>query len=214
MSVLRHSLSYWTAGGPLLLPLALVCFCILALVTRTLTTTRVLLKEGSGVLDWLRHCEASQSASALRAVLPANRFSAVFTVALGHISAGHAFPLEVMLAQEHAALASLRRDTILLTALTAAAPLLGLLGTVGGMIATFDAVALVTGQTGTRVAGGISQALITTQYGLVVAMPGVFGLAHIRQRTRDVQLLLGDCRAHIVAIISARPTGTSQGVLA
>jgi biopolymer transport protein ExbB len=54
------------------------------------------------------------------------------------------------------------------------APLLGLLGTVIGMIETFDSLqdSALFSQSG-GVAGGISQALITTQLGLVVAIPGL-----------------------------------------
>ena len=56
-------------------------------------------------------------------------------------------------------------------------PLLGLLGTVIGMIETFDSLATMTlhSQSG-GIAGGISQALFTTQMGLTVAIPGL--LAH------------------------------------
>ncbi len=54
------------------------------------------------------------------------------------------------------------------------APLIGLLGTVGGMIETFDSLASAElfSQSG-GIAGGISQALFTTQLGLVVAVPGL-----------------------------------------
>jgi biopolymer transport protein ExbB len=57
-----------------------------------------------------------------------------------------------------------------------AAPLLGLLGTVTGMLATFDALASGSGgeKTMQLVAKGISEALITTETGLVIALPGVF----------------------------------------
>lgn len=75
----------------------------------------------------------------------------------------------------------LRRDFMILAAFTTAAPLLGLLGTVLGMIGTFDAVAGAGVHTTDRVAGGISQALITTQFGLLVAIPGVFGLARLKR---------------------------------
>jgi len=55
----------------------------------------------------------------------------------------------------------------------AVAPLLGLLGTVTGMIATFDIITeFGTGDPG-MLSGGISEALITTQLGLVVAIPAV-----------------------------------------
>ncbi|MFT7860946.1 MAG: MotA/TolQ/ExbB proton channel family protein [Sulfurimonas sp.] len=54
------------------------------------------------------------------------------------------------------------------------APLIGLLGTVVGMIETFDSLASMSlfSQSG-GIAGGISQALFTTQLGLVVAVPGL-----------------------------------------
>jgi len=54
------------------------------------------------------------------------------------------------------------------------APLLGLLGTVTGMIETFDSLGDMSlySQSG-GIAGGISQALFTTQMGLAVAVPGL-----------------------------------------
>lgn len=66
-----------------------------------------------------------------------------------------------------------RYSSILSTAVLLA-PLLGLLGTVIGMIETFDSlgdVSLYSSSGG--IAGGISQALITTQFGLFVAVPGL-----------------------------------------
>ena len=57
-----------------------------------------------------------------------------------------------------------------------AAPLLGLLGTVTGMLSTFDALSTGSGgdKTMELVAAGISEALITTETGLVIALPGLF----------------------------------------
>ncbi|DAB31013.1 MAG TPA: flagellar motor protein MotA [Sulfurimonas sp. UBA12504] len=64
-------------------------------------------------------------------------------------------------------------ETIIRT-IVAAAPLIGLLGTVIGMIETFDSLASASlfSQSG-GIAGGVSQALFTTQFGLVVAVPGL-----------------------------------------
>ncbi len=62
----------------------------------------------------------------------------------------------------------------LLHSLVAAAPLLGLLGTVSGMIETFASMHGAAGHaTEHTVAGGISIALITTQLGLVIGIPGL-----------------------------------------
>jgi biopolymer transport protein ExbB len=59
----------------------------------------------------------------------------------------------------------------LLKIIAAVAPLMGLLGTVTGMIVTFQAITLFGAGDPRLMAGGISQALITTVLGLCVAIP-------------------------------------------
>ncbi len=85
----------------------------------------------------------------------------------------------------------LSRYRALTGAIVAVAPLLGLLGTVSGMIETFASLGDMTlySQSG-GIAGGISQALLTTQFGLVVAIPGlvVRGLLDRRQRLLESQI--------------------------
>ena len=62
----------------------------------------------------------------------------------------------------------------LITTLVAVAPLLGLLGTVIGMVEMFGSMQGALGPDGeSTVAGGISTALVTTQLGLVIAAPGL-----------------------------------------
>lgn len=75
--------------------------------------------------------------------------------------------------------------------LVAIAPLIGLLGTVVGMIETFDSLASASlfSQTG-GIAGGISQALFTTQLGLVVAVPGVIIGRLLDRRSHVMELEL------------------------
>jgi biopolymer transport protein ExbB len=68
--------------------------------------------------------------------------------------------------------------------LVAAAPLMGLLGTVMGMLSTFFGISTSGGaETAGVVAAGISEALVTTQTGLTIALPGLFFVMVIhRQR--------------------------------
>lgn len=84
-------------------------------------------------------------------------------------------------------LAPIQEDLRFMRRAVSTAPLLGLLGTVTGMLATFAALASGAGgdQTMDLVAGGISEALITTETGLVIALPGIFFQYRLsRQRDR------------------------------
>ena len=80
---------------------------------------------------------------------------------------------------------------IFLNVLVAAAPLMGLLGTVIGMLGTFVAISSGGGaETASMVAAGISEALITTQTGLFVALPGLFLAMVVRRRKHSVEAAL------------------------
>lgn len=74
-----------------------------------------------------------------------------------------------------AEIAPFQRDLKVMKVCVAAGPLLGLFGTVTGMLGTFGALAGGSGgeKTMSAVAKGISEALITTETGLVVALPGL-----------------------------------------
>jgi len=75
---------------------------------------------------------------------------------------------------------------IFLSILVTVAPLMGLLGTVMGMLTTFKGLASSSGQLVDVVAKGISEALITTQTGLVIAIPGYI-LVYLLTRRRQEQ---------------------------
>lgn len=82
----------------------------------------------------------------------------------------------------------IRKYTALIKIVVVIAPLMGLLGTVTGMIETFDSLAEMAlfSQSG-GIAGGISQALFTTQMGLSVAVPGVLMKSYLDRKQRIIQ---------------------------
>jgi len=83
--------------------------------------------------------------------------------------------------------------------LAAVAPLLGLLGTVTGMIATFQAITLFGTGDPKLMAGGISQALVTTVLGLCVAIPLVLMHSWVAGRSRALIEILEEQTAGIIA---------------
>ena len=81
----------------------------------------------------------------------------------------------------------------LLSILARLAPLMGLLGTVLGMISAFSEIANAqVGVNMNQLAGGIWQALITTAAGLFIAIPALFCLHHFQSRTTAVAAALSD----------------------
>jgi biopolymer transport protein ExbB len=74
-----------------------------------------------------------------------------------------------------------------ITILAATAPLLGLLGTVTGMVTTFDVIALFGTGNAKALSGGISKALVTTQCGLLVGIPGLFTSRLLTRRAHAIE---------------------------
>jgi len=78
----------------------------------------------------------------------------------------------------------------LIKTLVALAPLLGLLGTVTGMIKVFEILSITGGGDARSMAGGVSQATIPTMAGMVAALSGDFGETYLsRTAEREKQLL-------------------------
>ena len=91
---------------------------------------------------------------------------------------------------------NIERRLVFLNTLVAAAPLMGLLGTVIGMLGTFAAISSGGGsETAAKVAEGISEALITTQTGLFIALPGIFLILIIRRRKHAIEAALARIEA-------------------
>jgi len=81
----------------------------------------------------------------------------------------------------------------------AVAPLLGLLGTVIGMIETFQAITLFGTGDPKQMAGGISQALVTTMLGLIVAAPLLGLYTFISQKVSNLSQVLEEKASYLLA---------------
>jgi biopolymer transport protein ExbB len=86
----------------------------------------------------------------------------------------------------------LRSRLAAIAVLASVAPLLGLLGTVLGMIETFDVISIFGTGNAKGMAGGISVALITTQSGLLVAIPGLLISGNLARRARSFERRLDE----------------------
>ena len=88
--------------------------------------------------------------------------------------------------------------------LAAVAPLLGLLGTVVGMIETFQSITLFGTGDPKLMAGGISQALVTTMLGLIAAVPLLFVHNILESRSRSITQVYEEQAIGFIASFSTR----------
>jgi biopolymer transport protein ExbB len=191
----------WVAGGWAMPPIGVIAFAMFGMgvhVLLSLRSTGFLSvperrwrtwvdqpAEGSGPTgDLIRRCMGATTLSA----------------------AAEAFD-DVRSAQQGA----FERDLRVMKVCVSAAPLVGLLGTVTGMLATFNALATGSGgeKTMSMIAAGISEALITTEAGLVVALPGLFFQTYLSRKYENYKVSLAHmetvCTASLYRRIQNRP---------
>ena len=103
----------------------------------------------------------------------------------------------------------LNKGLLLIIVISVVAPLMGLLGTVTGMIKTFQAITLYGTGDPKLMAGGISQALVTTVLGLTVAIPTTLLHTIVSGRSRKVTQIIQEQGAGIIAEHSEKETSRS-----
>ena len=129
---------------------------------------------------------------ALSVVLYTRCFGVLLGLRRGNcFSAGQDLPARARLAwlqrRQSELRADFRQERITLGAMIAAAPLLGLLGTVSGMVKTFESLSSQGQKSMEGLAGGISEVLVATESGLTVAIPALL-LVYVAHRQMTKRL--------------------------
>jgi len=107
--------------------------------------------------------------------------------------------------------ARLERATDVIGLIASVAPMLGLLGTVVGMVGAFDALTLSEGPAKPdQLAGNISQALVTTVLGLIVAIPATAMYTYLRNRIESLATDIGITIEELTAHLEVTPAGSGS----
>ncbi len=178
-NLIQDTLSYLHSGGLIMIPLILVSICMWTLILKKLVIFSKIFQAESSFKDCM---EAHKRESTVGAPWQQCLVSLFFEKRTGDIAFDRT--LAASLASTLAERA--RRYITTIIVLAAAAPLLGLLGTVTGMISTFDVMAQYGTGNAKAMASGISEALITTQAGLFIAVPGLFMGNFLRRRAENL----------------------------
>lgn len=182
-----HAARMWEiiqAGGPVMWPILLCSVGAAAIILErlwTLQEKRVIPRELTDRVWKLvetrtltdRHIEALENNSPLGRVLAAG---------LSNRNRGREIMKEVIEDTGRHVVHELERFLNPLGTIAAISPLLGLLGTVTGMIAAFDAITTQGVGDARVLSGGIGEALVTTAAGLIVAIPALIGYRYLRGR--------------------------------
>ena len=110
----------------------------------------------------------------------------------------------------HHVVHELERYLNTLGTVAAITPLLGLLGTVLGMIKVFTAIKLEGTGNAAVLAGGISEALITTAAGLTVAIPSLFFHRYFQRKVDELVIYMEQEALKLVEVLNANRTDNAD----
>lgn len=160
-------------GGPLMwVILAASIIAAAAFIDRLIALRRGLIAPGPLFESLRRHLDAHDPARARQLCRDSPTVLArVIAAGLDHSGSGRAAAKEAMTEAGSVAVGRLERWVGVLSTVAAIAPLLGLLGTVTGMIEVFYQIQGTTNPDIARLSGGIKEALYTTGAGLTVGIP-------------------------------------------
>lgn len=189
---LAHAtVSFWDRihqGGVVMIPLlAIGAVCLVIAIRRYIALRRMDIDVDpvlSLVMERLRGGDPLSARGVAEKLM--SPWREVLTDAIDHANTNRAYLEEIL--QERIVMQEPRvsRHLATLAICAAAAPLLGLLGTVTGMIHTFQLITIFGTGDARSLSGGISEALITTQAGLMIAVPALLVHALLARRAGKI----------------------------
>lgn len=113
---------------------------------------------------------------------------------------------EAILRAANLELARFSRGISILDTVITLAPLLGLLGTVTGMIRSFGLLGASELGAPAEISGGIAEALIATAFGLAVAIIALIPFNYLNARLEEARLHIQDAASHVEIYLAQRET--------
>lgn len=198
-------------GGPVMVPIVLLgAFAVIIFAMRWLVVGRIRTAAPQDVqfilaaLAQSDRTKATAHASSIKGPV-----GGMLHAAIDHCRERKEYIEEVMYEKMLETKPKLEKLLPFLALSAAAAPLLGLLGTVTGMINTFNMITVFGAGDPKTLAGGISEALITTEFGLVVAIPSLLMHAVLSRRVKGV---LASMEQAAVSFINGLPAQSEETV--
>jgi biopolymer transport protein ExbB len=204
----KSMLSVFYDGGPLMYPIALSSFVLLVFVfERLVSLRRGRVIPGPFVkrfLEQLREGQLDREKAIKLCEQDKSPVAVVFAAAIKKWGRTSVEVEQAILDAGERVTNQLRRHLRLFNGISQVAPLLGLLGTVMGMIMSFNAIA-ASAADGQRemMAAGIAQALITTAAGMLVAIPALLAYLYFLSRVDHLITTIDGLGQQVVELIAS-----------
>jgi biopolymer transport protein ExbB len=209
-------LAIFRDGGPLMYPIALCSFALLVFVFERF----VALRRGRVIprpfvkrfLEQLRDGQLDREKAIKLCHGNKSPVAQVFAAAVKKWGKTSVEVEQAILDSGERVNNQLRRHLRLMSGISQVAPLLGLLGTVLGMIASFNGISGSSAAAGQRemLAGGIAQALLTTAAGMLVAVPALTAYLYFVGRVDNLITEIDDLGQQIVELIAGDATAEGR----
>ena len=211
---LQTMVSFFTKGGFFMWPL-LAC----SIVTVTTIVLSILTLRERKVLPLVIESEIERllpGGSAERLMRLVNddnsSLARITRVALQHMRWPRSENIEFAQTRARAELVRLERGLIVLEVVTGIAPLVGLIGTVSGLVQVFSGLGLSTGAGDTKaVALGISMALNCTIFGLSIAVPSLIAFSYFSKKVEILSVQMESIVSDLIAKCYYGRTGREEG---
>jgi len=204
--------SFFNQGGPLMYPIFLCSLTALTIIFERLWTLRTNKVIPESVIQEAMSLVSSGELAKARATLVASDTSIarVLLAGLDRAGKGRRAVREAMEDSGRIEAHLLSQFVNMLGGIAGLSPLLGLLGTVIGMIDAFNKILEHGVGNAGDVAGGISMALITTAAGLTVAIPAFIANRYFAGRVESLMARMEEIGVILVELIEAARTGDRE----
>ncbi len=205
-----------TAGGWLMIPILLCSIAALAICVERLVVLNParIAPPHLLALVWQQLKNEELDAAKLRSLRSSSPLGQILGAGLANAHHGREVMKESIEEAAHHVVHDLERFLNSLGTIAAVTPLLGLLGTVVGMIRVFTEIMVQGAGDASLLAGGISEALITTAAGLFVAIPALIMHRYFVGRINSIVVQLEQETVKLVDAVQNEPLAVDGGQLA
>lgn len=209
---MEHVLDFFDKGGFVIYPLLLCSIVGLAIVIEkslSLRRKKVIIPEIVNVLD---NIKGPDDVGLALSICEKHKgpFPNIIRIGLENRDLPKEDIKETLNDQGRQEVHSLERGLVILETVAGIAPLLGLLGTVIGILKVFNVISVMGVGQATAMAGGISEALITTIVGLSIGIPAVVGYNYFTNKAETLVLEIEKYSAIILKKVTSFHTNPDQ----